>query len=89
VRLVARELADEELKVHRESTVRRHDIARFQVGADIVPLEVKGSPLADMLNDDVMEALATESEHALGEFVVPSGEIVMPTDAHIVTANKR
>jgi hypothetical protein len=42
-----------------------------------------------MLSDDVMETLAAESERALVEFVVPSGEIVMPMDAQIVTANKR
>jgi len=32
--------------------------------------------------------LAAESEHALVEFVVPSGEIIKPMDAHIVTAGK-
>jgi hypothetical protein len=36
-----------------------------------------------------MNALAAESERALAAFVVPSGEIIMPMDAHIVTANKR
>jgi hypothetical protein len=35
-----------------------------------------------------MEALAAESEYALAEFVVASGEIIMPIGAHIVTANK-
>jgi hypothetical protein len=39
-------------------------------------------------SDDVMQALAAESENALAEFVVPSGEIVMPMDARIVTAGK-
>jgi hypothetical protein len=41
-----------------------------------------------MLSDDLMQTLAAESESALVEFVVPSGEIVMPMDAHIVTASK-
>jgi len=41
-----------------------------------------------MLSDDVMQILAAESETALAEFVVPSGEIVLPMDAHIVTASK-
>jgi hypothetical protein len=35
-----------------------------------------------------MQTLASESEEALAEFVTPSGEIVMPMDAHIVTAGK-
>jgi SAM-dependent methyltransferase len=61
---------------------------RFPSVKEFIRIEVKGSPLADMLSDDVMQALAAESESALAEFVVPSGEIVMPMDAHIVTASK-
>jgi SAM-dependent methyltransferase len=59
---------------------------RFPSVREFIPIEVKGSPLAEMLSDDVMQSLAAESEDALVEFVVPSGEIVMPMDAHIVTA---
>ena len=55
---------------------------------EFVRIEVKGSPLAETLSDDQMEALAAESESALAEFVVPSGEIVMPMDAQIVTAKR-
>ena len=55
---------------------------------EFIRIEVKGSPRAEMLSDDVMRSLAAESEDALVEFVVPSGEIVMPMDAHIVTASK-
>ncbi len=44
--------------------------------------------MAESLSDEEMEALAVESESALAEFVQPSGEIVMPMDAHIVTAEK-
>jgi SAM-dependent methyltransferase len=61
---------------------------RFPSVKEFIRIEVKGSPLADMVSDDVMQALAAESENALVEFVVPSGEIVMPMDAHIVTASK-
>ena len=61
---------------------------RFASAKEFIRIEVKGSPLADMLSDDEMEILARESERALGEFVVPSGEIIMPLDAYIVTANK-
>jgi hypothetical protein len=61
---------------------------RFPSVKEFIRIEVKGSPLADMVSDDVMQALAAESENALVEFVVPSGEIVMPMDAHIVTAGK-
>jgi SAM-dependent methyltransferase len=61
---------------------------RFPSAREFIRVEVKGSPLADMVSDDVMQTLAAESESALAEFVVPSGEIVMPMDAHIVTAGK-
>jgi hypothetical protein len=61
---------------------------RFPSVNEFIRIEVKGSPLADLVSDDAMETLAAESENALAEFVVPSGEIVMPMDAHIVTASK-
>jgi hypothetical protein len=61
---------------------------RFPSVKEFIRIEVKGSPLAGMVSDDVMQSLAAESEHALAEFAVPSGEIVMPMDAHIVTASK-
>jgi hypothetical protein len=41
-----------------------------------------------MLSDDAMQALAAKSERSLAPFVVPSGEIVMPLNAHIVTASR-
>ena len=69
--------------------VRLHEGSiRFPSVHEFVRIEVKGSPLAEMVSDDVMQALAAESEDALAEFVEPSGEIVMPMDAHIVTASK-
>jgi SAM-dependent methyltransferase len=61
---------------------------RFPSVEEFIRIEVKGSPLAEMLPDDVMRTLAAESEDALAEFVTPSGEIVMPMDAHVVTAGK-
>jgi SAM-dependent methyltransferase len=68
-------------------TLREGSI-RFPSVEEFVRIEVKGSPLAEMVSDEAMEALALESESALAEFVEPSGEIVMPMDAHIVTASK-
>jgi hypothetical protein len=59
---------------------------RFPSVEELVRVEVKGSPLADLLSDDEMQALAAASEDALAEFVTASGEVTMPMDAHIVTA---
>jgi hypothetical protein len=61
---------------------------RFPSVQEFIRVEVQGSPLAEMVSVDAMETLAAESESALVEFVVPSGEIVMPMDAHVVTASK-
>jgi SAM-dependent methyltransferase len=71
-----------EITVHEGS-------ARFPSVKELVRIEVKGSPLAETLDDAAIDTLAAKSERALAEFVVPSGEIVMPLDAHIITANKR
>jgi SAM-dependent methyltransferase len=61
---------------------------RFPSVTEFIRIEVKGSPLVDLVSDDAMETLTAESQRALAEFVVSSGEIVMPMDAHIVTARK-
>jgi SAM-dependent methyltransferase len=72
-----------------EADVTLHEGSiRFPSVQEFIRIEVKGSPLADKVSDDVMQSLAAESEHALEEFIVPSGEVVMPMDAHIVTATK-
>jgi SAM-dependent methyltransferase len=71
------------------SVTLRGGSIRFPSVKEFIRIEVKGSPLADLLSDDAMETLAAESERALAEFIVPSGEIIMPMDAHIVTASKR
>ena len=61
---------------------------RFPSVEEFIRIEVEGSPLAEMVTDDAMQTLAAESENALVEFVEPSGQIVMPMDAHIVSAGK-
>jgi ubiquinone/menaquinone biosynthesis C-methylase UbiE len=72
-----------------EAKVTLHEGSiRFPSVGEFIRMEVKGSPLADMVSDDAMQTLARESEAALADFVVPSGQIVMPMDAHIVTASK-
>lgn len=74
-------ITDAEVRLHEGSI-------RFPSVHEFVRIEVKGSPLAEMVGDDAMQALATEAEDALKEFVEASGEIVMPMDARIVTASK-
>ena len=71
------------------ATIALHEGSiRFTSVEEFIRVEVKGSPLAETVSDDAMESLAAESESALAEFVLPSGEIVMPMDAYVVTATK-
>ena len=48
----------------------------------VLPLPVHVVHYAELVAD------FDASTRALAEFVGPSGEIIMPMDAHIVTANK-
>ncbi|MEV6490941.1 methyltransferase domain-containing protein [Actinoplanes sp. NPDC051633] len=66
----------------REGSIRFSSIQEF------IRVEVKGSPLAGLIGDEEMPALIAEAEPALAQFVVPSGEVVMPIAAHIVTAGR-
>jgi SAM-dependent methyltransferase len=66
----------------REGSIRFSSIQEF------IRVEVKGSPLAGLIGDAEMPALVAEAESALAQFVVPSGEVVMPIAAHIVTAGR-
>lgn len=61
---------------------------RFASVGELVRIEVKGSPLAETMDEAAMELLAAACEAALSPYVQPSGEIVMPIAAHIVTAEK-
>jgi len=61
---------------------------RFSSVQECVRVEIEASPLAEMVGDDILAALVAESERALAEFVGPTGELVMPIDAQIVTAAK-
>jgi ubiquinone/menaquinone biosynthesis C-methylase UbiE len=83
---LAKQFADS--GISRAKVTLHEGSIRFPSVKEFIRIEVKGSPLADVLSDDAMATLAAESESALAEFVVPSGEIVMPMDAHIVTATK-
>jgi hypothetical protein len=55
--------------------VTRHEGSiRFPSVKEFIRIEVEGSPLAGMLGDEELHALAAESEDALVEFVRPSGK---------------
>ena len=48
---------------------------RFPSIKEFIRVEVKASPLADMLSDHAMESMAEEGEQALAKFVTRSDEV--------------
>lgn len=61
---------------------------RFESVEEFVRIEVKGSPLAEAMDQSAMDRLAVACETSLAKYVQPSGEIVMPIATHIATADK-
>jgi SAM-dependent methyltransferase len=56
--------------------------------ATFVEAEIKGSPLAELLDDSDYMALLTEAEERLQQFQTVHGDVVMPLNAYIATAQK-
>lgn len=50
--------------------------------------EVKGSPLNSLFDDEGYPQFLEETKAALADFLTPDGELVIPMDATIVTAQK-
>jgi ubiquinone/menaquinone biosynthesis C-methylase UbiE len=74
-------IPEAEITLHRGSV-------RFASIEEFVRVEINGSPLAEMVSDEVRAAWVAASEAALVEFVAPTGELVMPIAAQIVTARQ-
>ena len=51
-------------------------------------MEVKGTPLGDLIDEAGYQGLLSEAEDKLQDFLVDSGEVVIPMDAYIVTVEK-
>lgn len=70
------------------SVVLHRGQVRFASIEEFVRVEVKGSPLAETLDQAAMDRLAAACGQALQPYVQVSGELVMPIAAHILTAKK-
>lgn len=53
---------------------------------DFIEAEVKGSPLRDLFDDESYQAFLEEAREGLRPFLLDSGEVAVPMDAIIVTA---
>lgn len=68
----------------------RTELAHFPNSRTMVEAELRGwLPLFDIrLDEEKIADVLTQSDGMLSEYVAPSGEVVFPTSAHIVTARK-
>ena len=53
-----------------------------------VETEVKGSPLEALLDEESYQGLMREAQEKLQQFCTDGGEVIMPMDAFIITAEK-
>lgn len=53
-----------------------------------VEAEVKGSPLETLLDEEGYHGLVQEAQEQLQQFCIDGGEVIMPMDAFILTAEK-
>ena len=60
----------------------------FSTIEQFIEMEVKGTPLRDLIDETGYEGLLNEAKEKLQNFFVDSGEIVIPMDAYIITAKK-
>jgi ubiquinone/menaquinone biosynthesis C-methylase UbiE len=54
----------------------------------MVEIEVKGTPLVDLLSDEEVDQILTESKHLLERYRTPEGKLAMPIRAHFVAGRK-
>jgi SAM-dependent methyltransferase len=66
----------------------REGWARFASIEDFGRIEIKGSPLAALVDDAAHERVLTAAREALGEFRDGAGRFALPLDARIVAARK-
>ena len=61
---------------------------RFASVAELVAIEVKGTPLGERLSEDVIHAIVDDAAVALRTFVTDDGALEVPMSGHIVIAHR-
>ncbi len=75
--------------IHEATIHLREGDLTFPNIKEFIDAEVKGTPLDDLLDEAGYQTLLEEAEDKLQQFYVDSGEVRMPMDAYIVSAEKR
>ena len=60
----------------------------FSTIEQFIDMEIKGTPLGDLIDEAGYQGLLSEAEEKLQQFRVDSGKVVIPMDAWIVTTEK-
>ena len=74
--------------INQASIDLRAGTVTFSTIEQFIEMEVKGTPLGDMIDETGYQGLLGEAKEKLQHFLVDSGEVVIPMDAYIITAEK-
>lgn len=77
-----------EADVAGAKAVTRQGWARFASIEECLRIEIKGSPLAALVDDDAYQRILTAARGALREFFGADGRVALPLDASIAIARK-
>ncbi|MGH7552467.1 MAG: class I SAM-dependent methyltransferase, partial [Longimicrobiales bacterium] len=69
--------------------VTRVEMARFDSTDELVRTEVESTPLVERISAEVYRSILEDSREALKSFVLETGEVDIPLQAHIVVARPR
>ena len=56
--------------------------------ANLVEIEIRGTPLVDRLTEDQIEQIVAESREVLGRYRTADGQLAMPIRAHLVAGRR-
>lgn len=62
--------------------------AMYSSVANLVEIEIRGTPLVDRLTDEQIEQILVESESVLGHYRSADGRLAMPIRAHLVAGRR-
>ncbi|MGH7856993.1 MAG: ubiquinone/menaquinone biosynthesis methyltransferase UbiE, partial [Candidatus Binatia bacterium] len=75
--------------LHVASTRTRLGTAKFESVDDFVATEVKSTPLAERIGDEVYGRILGDAREVLRRFTRPAGNVEIPLEGHLVAARKR
>lgn len=71
----------------RVTSTRTHvGTARFDSIDELVAVEVKSTPLASRISDDVYQAILEETRQELKRFTTRNGKVEIPIEGHLITS---